>query len=101
MVNYFRSVTNSSIDYNALFFMIDRNNYGITYQLTGMNGGDNCINTMMWFDLKTKLGYIFIGNTVANKVSKRNYIWPYKTLVSLGDSVLMENSSFSNKIQMA
>jgi len=33
------SVTNLDDDNNGLLFMIDRNNFGITYQLTGMNGG--------------------------------------------------------------
>ena len=93
------SVSNRTVDNSALFFMIDRNNYGITYQLTGMNGGDNCINTMMWFDPKTKLGYIFIGNTGQSEKNRVNHIWIYRTLVSLGDNILMENSSFSKKIE--
>ncbi len=92
------SISNQTVDNSGLFFMIDRNQYGITYQLTGMNGGDNCINTMMWFDPITELGYIFIGNTGSSEQNKANHILIYRTLVSLGDSILMENSSFFGKI---
>ena len=93
------SVTNLSVDNSGLFFMIDRNQYGITYQLTGMNGGDNCINTMMWFDPKTNLGYIFIGNTGGEKLNRINHILIYRTLVSLGNHILIKNSSFGNKVK--
>lgn len=94
------SVTPSNLDNNGVFFTIDRNQYGITYQLTGMNGGDNCINTMMWFDAKTKLGYIFIGNTGGSKFNSGNHIWIYRTLVSLGDNILMNNpnNTFLDKV---
>ncbi|MEL6820142.1 MAG: hypothetical protein AAFP70_00175, partial [Calditrichota bacterium] len=71
--------------------MIDRNQYGITYQLTGSNGGDNCINTMMWFDPKTEMGYIFIGNTGGADLNRGRHIWVYRTLVSLGDHILLSN----------
>ncbi len=93
------SVSNRTVDNSAMFFMIDRNQYGITYQLTGMNGGDYCINTMMWFDPKTKLGYIFIGNTGLSEKNKVNHIRIYRTLVSLGDNILIENSTFCKKIE--
>ncbi|WP_299439995.1 serine hydrolase domain-containing protein [uncultured Aquimarina sp.] len=93
------SVTNQEVDNSGLFWMIDRNQYGITYQLTGLNGGDNCINTMMWFDPVNKLGYIFIGNTGSSKLNKVNHIWIYRTLVSLGDDILINNpkNTFSEK----
>jgi CubicO group peptidase (beta-lactamase class C family) len=42
-----RAVTNLEDDNKGIFFMIDRNNYGINYQLTGMDGGDNFIKSMM------------------------------------------------------
>ena len=93
------SVTDLSVDNSALFFMIDRNQYGITYQLTGLNGGDNCINTMMWFDPKTKLGYIFIGNTGGSQLNRYNHIYIYRTLVSLGDNELMTKSTFGKKLE--
>ncbi|MBL4662675.1 MAG: beta-lactamase family protein [Flavobacteriaceae bacterium] len=93
------SVSDLSVDNSGFFFMIDRNQYGITYQLTGMNGGDNCINTMMWFDPKTELGYIFIGNTGGSKLNKYNHIYIYRSLVSLGDHILMENGTFGEKIE--
>ncbi|MFD2561547.1 serine hydrolase domain-containing protein [Aquimarina rubra] len=94
------SVTNQEVDNTGLFWMIDRNQYGITYQLTGSNGGDNCINTMMWFDPVNKLGYIFIGNTGASELNKVNHIWIYRTLVSLGDHILINNpkNTFSQKV---
>ncbi|MEM8525999.1 MAG: serine hydrolase [Bacteroidota bacterium] len=85
-------VSNQSVDNHGLFFMIDRNQYGITYQLTGMNGGDNCINTMMWFDPVTEIGYIFIGNTGQVESNRVAHIWIYRTLVSLGDHVTLEQS---------
>jgi CubicO group peptidase (beta-lactamase class C family) len=93
------SVTDLSIDNSGVFFMIDRNKYGIMYQLTGMNGGDNCINTMMWFDPKTNLGYIFMGNTGGSELNRVNHIFIYRALVSLGENILMENSSFNDKIK--
>lgn len=93
------TVTNLSYDNSGLFFMIDRNEYGIMYQLTGMSGGDNCINTMMWFDPITELGYIFIGNTGGSKINSANHILIYRTLVSLGDNILMENSTFGKKAE--
>ena len=91
----------SNLDSNGIFCTIDRNQYGITYQLTGMNGGDNCINTMMWFDEKTKLGYIFIGNTGGSKFNSGNHIWIYRALVSLGDHIQMTNpnNNFIDKIK--
>ncbi len=93
------SVSGMSVDNHGLFFMIDRNNYGIMYQLTGLNGGDNCINTMMWFDPKTELGYIFIGNTGGSELNRVNHILIYRTLVSLGDHIIMENGTFGEKIR--
>lgn len=93
------SISNQTVDNSGLFFMIDRNQYGITYQLTGMNGGDNCINTMMWFDPYTELGYIFIGNTGSSELNKGNHILIYRTLVSLGDHIILTNASFAEKIK--
>jgi len=95
------SVANQEEDNHGMFFTIDRNNYGITYQLTGGSGGDNCINTMMYFDPKTELGYIFIGNTGHGKINSSNHIWIYRALVSLGDHVKMDasNNSFSQRIK--
>jgi len=92
-------IVNRDVDNSGLFFMIDRNQYGITYQLTGSNGGDNCMNTMMWFDPKTKMGYIFIGNTGGADLNRGRHIWIYRTLVSLGDHILLsnpENTTFDN-----
>ena len=91
---------NDVIDNSGLFWMIDRNQYGVTYQLTGMNGGDNMISTKMWFDPKTELGYIFVGNTGVTEQNRINHIWLFKTLVSLGDHYMMTNpkNSFLDKI---
>ncbi|MFT5618138.1 MAG: hypothetical protein ACI85I_001369 [Arenicella sp.] len=83
------------MDNHGIFFSIDRNEYGITYQLTGGSGGDNCINTMMYFDKTTSLGYIFIGNTGPSKLNRSNHIWIYRALVSLGDSVYLSDSEKS------
>ncbi|WP_400077816.1 serine hydrolase domain-containing protein [Winogradskyella sp. R77965] len=94
------SITNLEDDSNGIFFMIDRNNYGITYQLTGMSGGDNCIQTMMWFDSKTELGYIFLGNTGFSKLNRSNHNLVYNALVSLGYNYTMDNSSIGKKIQL-
>mgnify|MGYP001794202846 CR=1 FL=1 len=94
------SVTNREDDNNGLFFMIDRNNYGITYQLTGMSGGDNCITTMMWFDPKTELGYIFIGNTGTSKLNRSNHNWIYNALVSLGYNYTIDNSKTAEKAKL-
>ncbi|GGI57894.1 serine hydrolase domain-containing protein [Winogradskyella haliclonae] len=93
-------ITNLEDDNNGLFFMIDRNNYGITYQLTGMSGGDNCITTMMWFDPKTKLGYIFLGNTGTSKLNRSNHNWIYNALVSLGYNYTIDNSTVSEKAKL-
>lgn len=84
-------IANRDVDNSGLFFMIDRNQYGITYQLTGSNGGDNCINTMMWYDPKTEMGFIFIGNTGGGDLNRGRHIWIYRTLVSLGDDILLSN----------
>lgn len=94
------SITNLEDDNNGLFFFIDRNNYGITYQLTGMSGGDNCITTMMWFDPKTELGYIFLGNTGGSKLNRSNHNWVYNALVSLGYNYTIDNSTIGGKIQL-
>ncbi|WP_350292622.1 serine hydrolase domain-containing protein [uncultured Croceitalea sp.] len=92
-------VQNEVIDNSGLFFMIDRNQYGVPYSLTGMNGGDNCINTMMWFDQKTGLGYIFLGNTGQSEFNRINHIWLFRSLVSLGDHIAFKSDqgSFSNR----
>ena len=92
------AVTDMEDDNNGLFFFIDRNNYGITYQLTGMSGGDNCISTMMWFDPKTELGYIFLGNTGINKQNKSNHNWIYNSLVSLGYTYSVKNATIKEKM---
>jgi len=89
------SVSGQEADNHGIFWMIDRNQYGITYQMTGMNGGDYCINTMMWLDLKTEMGYIFLGNTGVSEASHGNHIRIFRALVSLGDRVLMENPQTS------
>ena len=94
------SVTHLEDDNNGLFFMIDRNNYGITYQLTGMSGGDNCITTMMWFDPKTELGYIFLGNTGASTLNSSNHNWVYNALVSLGYNYTMDNATIGEKTKL-
>ena len=85
------TVSNQSDDNSGLFFLIDRNEYGITYQLTGGTGGDHCINSIMLFDPYTQLGYIFIGNTGSSKENRVNHLLIYRTLVSLGDRYAMEN----------
>lgn len=84
-------VMDSNLDNHGIFFMIDRNIYGIVYKMIGMNGGDNCINTMMWFDPKTELGYIFIGNTGGSNLNRSNHILIYRALVSLGEHALANN----------
>ncbi|WP_282042714.1 serine hydrolase domain-containing protein [Winogradskyella flava] len=94
------SVTNLEDDNNGVFFMIDRNNYGITYQLTGMSGGDNCITTMMWFDPKTELGYIFLGNTGASTLNRSNHNWVYNALVSLGYNYTFDNATVTEKAKL-
>ena len=71
--------------------MIDRNQYGVTYSLTGMNGGDSYINTMMWWDRRTGLGYIFLGNTGVSDASLGNHIWIFRALVSLGDYIVLND----------
>jgi len=86
-----KSVSNQNDDNTGLFFQIDRNQYGITYQLKGGTGGDNCINTTMLFDPVTGLGYIFIGNTGQSPKSKVNHILIYRTLVSLGNKYIIDN----------
>lgn len=93
--NLSNSVTNLDDDDYGIFFTIDRNQYGIMYQLTGGSGADNCIHTIMYFDPKTELGYIFMGNTGPSEFNRVNHIWIYRTLVSLGDAVLMSNPNNS------
>lgn len=93
------SVTNQEEDNHGVFFTIDRNNYGIMYQLTGHSGGDYCINTMMYFDPKTNLGYIFIGNTGHSELNRFHHIRIYRTLVSLGDHYLM-TGSFASELDL-
>ncbi|MFK8057994.1 MAG: serine hydrolase domain-containing protein [Saprospiraceae bacterium] len=92
------SVTHLEDDNNGVFFFIDRGNYGINYQLTGMDGGDHCIKTMMWFDPKTELGYIFLGNTGPAELNRLHHILIYNSLVSLGHNYTYENSTTSEKI---
>lgn len=87
------SVANQMIDNHGIFWMIDRNQHGITYKMTGMNGGDNCIKTMLWLDFKTNMGYIFIGNTGPSEANRVPHILIYRALVSLGDHTLMSGSS--------
>ncbi|TMM56785.1 beta-lactamase family protein [Maribacter algarum] len=54
------SVSGKNTDNQGIFWMIDRNQYGVNYQLTGYNGGDYCINTIFQFDPVTEIGYVFI-----------------------------------------
>jgi hypothetical protein len=75
--------------------MIDRNQYGVTYQLTGMNGGDEYINTIMMFDPKTNLGYVFICNTGSVSSSHYYNINLFRTLASLGDNFIMNDNEVS------
>lgn len=93
------SVTNFSDDHQAIFFSIDRNNFGIPYQLTGHDGGDYCIQTMMSFDQKTNLGYIFIGNTGFSAANRSNHILIYNALVSLGDQYTFDNKNLIGKVK--
>lgn len=89
------NVKNEDVDNMGIFWTKDRNQYGINYKLIGMNGGDHNINTMMWFDPKTEIGYIFIGNTGGGDRNRFNHIWTYNALVSLGDHYAMNDSKFS------
>ncbi|MFK7934305.1 MAG: hypothetical protein AB8G22_12405, partial [Saprospiraceae bacterium] len=57
-----------------------------------LNGGDAGINTMLWYDPYTKLGYIFIGNTGHSEWNRGNHIWIYRALVSLGEHLLQEKT---------
>jgi len=93
------SVSNQEDDNNGLFFFIDRNNYGVTYQLTGMSGGDNCITTMMFFDPKTQLGYIFMGNTGFSKLNRSNHNVIYNSLVSLGYNYSIEHGTLASNLK--
>ncbi|MEE9350429.1 MAG: serine hydrolase domain-containing protein [Flavobacteriaceae bacterium] len=94
-------ITNKSHDNSGIFWLIDRNQYGITYQLTGMTGGDDYINTIMMFDPKTNLGYIFIGNTGGSKYNRYHHINIYRTLVSYGDYIIQNDNknSFLTKLK--
>lgn len=96
-----QNVLEREADNSGVFWMIDRNQYGITYQMTGMNGGDSGINTMMWFDPETALGYIFIGNTGASERNQGSHIWIYRTLVSLGDHFIRNNPELTLREKMA
>ena len=64
-----------------------------------MSGGGNCINTMMWFDPKTELGFIFIGNTGHSATNRVNHILIFNALVSIGNSIPYEDGSLVEKIQ--
>lgn len=87
--------TNKNIDNSGVFWLIDRNQFGVTYQLTGMTGGDDYINTIMMFDPKTNLGYVFICNTGASPKTRYYQINIFRTLVSLGDNIIMNDSNNS------
>jgi CubicO group peptidase (beta-lactamase class C family) len=91
--------TNKNIDNSGVFWLIDRNQFGVTYQLTGMTGGDDYINTIMMFDPKTNLGYVFLCNTGASQKTRYYQINIFRTLTSLGDHIKMNdpNNSFSKK----
>lgn len=94
------SVNKGNLDNQGIFWMIDRNQYGVTYQLTGYNGGDYCINTIFQFDPESELGYIFIGNTGQSDANRSNYILVFNALASLGDNLILNdpNSSYSKKL---
>jgi len=94
------SVSGQVTDNQGVFWMIDRNQYGVTYQLTGYNGGDYCINTIFQFDPKSGLGYIFIGNTGQSEANTSNHILIFNTLASLGDYLVLNDptTTFSKKI---
>lgn len=83
-------ITHQVTDNQAIFWSLDRNQYGVTYPMIGMNGGDAGINTMLWYDPYTEMGYIFIGNTGGTEWNQGNHIWIYRALVSLGDYLLQE-----------
>lgn len=85
------SISNLEIDGQGLFWIIDRNQYGIMYQLTGHAGGDNCINTMLFFDPYTDLGYIFLGNTGYHQKNRSSHISIFRSLVSLGNNIQLED----------
>ena len=82
-------------DNHGVFWFIDRNQYGIFYQLTGHNGGDEGINTMMWYNPRTELGYIFIGNTSQTAFNTVHHILAMQSLASLGEHVLRSNPEHS------
>ncbi len=86
-------------DEQAIFFSIDRNNFGIPYSLTGLDGGDYCIQTIMWFDQHTKMAYLFMGNTGISKANRIEHILIFQSLVSLGEHHLLEISSLRARIQ--
>lgn len=79
------------VDDSGLFWMIDRNQYGVPYRLTGMNGGDNCINSMLWFDPVLGVGYLFLGNTGGSELNRVQHIRIFRSLASLGDNLVMSD----------
>ncbi len=85
------SVSGRDVDNSGVFWMIDRNQFGVTYSLTGMNGGDNCINTWLWLDLKTQMGFAFVGNTGPSPENRIEHILIFQSLVSLGDNTLLND----------
>lgn len=89
------SVENPVCDNSGLLFFIDRNQYGITYSLTGMNGGDYCIRTMMWFDPHTEIGYLLLSNTGGSEQNRVRFIWAIQALVSLGDHIVEQQAGDS------
>jgi len=84
-----------NIDSHSIFWMTDRNKFGLPESMVGYNGGDDGIQTMMWFDPITELGYIFMGNTGWNKTNRRNHNYIFQTLASFGRSYLYNNSGLS------
>ncbi|MEM8995030.1 MAG: serine hydrolase domain-containing protein [Acidobacteriota bacterium] len=83
------SVRGRTVDNSGLFWMIDRNQYGVTHSLVGMNGGDDGINTMLWLDPVLGVGYAFLGNTGASELNRVRHILIFQTLASLGNHLAL------------
>ncbi|MEM9547820.1 MAG: serine hydrolase domain-containing protein [Bacteroidota bacterium] len=92
------SIQNLEDDNVGIIWQIDSNQYGNYYRLTGHSGSDTGINSMMYFDPKIQLGYIFIGNTGQSEQNRVHHILAFKTLLSFGNHFKKENaSSFGEK----
>jgi len=71
----------------GVFWVIDKNQLGVSSKVIGHSGGDEGIFTMFWINQKTKVGYLLLSNTGKSEHNVGALIYLWRSLNNYGKSI--------------